>query len=329
MLGADGMEMPYRLVDCPACGGSAEEELASRAEMVAEMEELWEFHLRRLRTGVPRRYLTDRVVFSQGPPLRLARCLDCGTLYRNPVEEGRDLMELYAEEELEASVMRGLFDAQRNTYREQARRLTRIAGSPGTALEVGSYVGGFQAAGAEAGWEVEGVDLNAGAVEFTRAAGRRVHHGQIADVAEEARFDAVAIWNCFDQLPDPRPTVARARERLRPGGILALRVPSGEFYWRLRSRPGGAATPVARAALALNNLLGFPYRNGFTADSLTRMLHAEGLEVIAIIGDTLPALADRWTRPWARVEERATKGAMRRLLTGRRAPWLELYARRP
>lgn len=329
MLRAGRMEMPYRLADCPACGGSAEEEIASRAEIVVEMEALWEFHLRRLRPGVPRRFLTDRVVFSQHPPLRVARCTACGTLFRNPVEEGRDLMELYAEEELDEAVMRGMHEAQRMTYRAQARRLTRIAGAPGVALEVGSYVGGFQAAGAEAGWSVEGVDLNAGAVDFARAEGRRVYHGQIRDVEEESRFDAVVIWNCFDQLPDPRPTVARARERLRPGGILALRVPSGEFYARLRPQLSAPGAPIVRTALALNNLLGFPYRNGFTADSLLRMLRSEGMEPTAIVGDSLPLLSDRWTRPWARWEERITKGAMRGLLKGRSAPWLEVYARKP
>lgn len=329
MLAAVGMNIPYRLVDCPACGAREDEEIASRDELVVEMEELWEFHLRRLRPGVPRRFLTDRVVFSQDPPLRIGRCLACGTLFRNPVEEGEELVELYAGEEVGEAVLQGLFEAQRTTYRAQAERLTRIAGSPGTALEVGSHVGGFQAAGTERGWVVEGVDPNAGAVEFARRAGHHVHHGVIANVEDAPQYDAVVIWNCFDQLPDPRPTVAHARDRLRAGGILAIRVPSGEFYARHRRRSGSPGSPLLQATLAMNNLLGFPYRNGFTAESLSGLLHAAGLEAIALVGDTLPPLADRWTRGWARGEERIAKLTMRYLLRGARAPWLEIYARKP
>src|SRR3712207_8154521 len=41
---------------------------------------------RRLKTGVPVERLTDRVAFSQKPPLRLVRCEGCGTVYRNPRE---------------------------------------------------------------------------------------------------------------------------------------------------------------------------------------------------------------------------------------------------
>ena len=329
MLARDAMDIPYRLVDCPACGAREDEEVVSRADLVAEVEELWEFHLRRLRPGTPRRFLADRVVFSQDPPLRIGRCLACSTLFRNPVEEGEELVELYAAEEVDEAVLQGLFEAQRTTFRAQAERLTRIAGSRGTALEIGSHVGGFQAAGTESGWVVEGVDPNAGAVAFARRAGHRVHHGVIADVEEIPRYDAVVIWNCFDQLPDPRPTLARARDRLRRGGIIAIRVPSGEFYARHRPRLESPGGQLIRAALAMNNLLGFPYRNGFTASSLTRLLRAEGMEPIAVIGDTLPPLADRWTRAWARREERVAKLAMRSLLRGPRAPWLEVYARKP
>ena len=322
------MEIGYEIVSCPACGSRDDEEVVARDEIAREMEQLWEFHLRRLRPGTPRRFLTDRIVFSQDPPLRLGGCRVCGTLYRNPVERGRDLLELYAEEPLDEAVMRGLFAAQRVTYRVQARRLAQAAGGRGVALEVGSYVGAFQAAAREVGWEVEGVDLNASAVEFARAGGFRVVRGQITDAPEGRGFDAVTIWNCFDQLPDPRAAVRSAKARLRPGGVLAVRVPSGGFYRRMRAARGPLA-PLARAALVHNNLLGFPYRTGYTAASLVGLLASEGLEPSVLIGDTLVPIADRWTRPWARWEERAVKRMLRLLQGGGAAPWLELYARLP
>jgi SAM-dependent methyltransferase len=321
------MELSYEVVPCPACGANDDDEIASREAISREMEELWEFHLARLRPGTPRRFLTDRIVFSQAPPLRIGRCSRCGTLYRNPVERGRDLLELYAEEPLDAGVMQGLFDAQRATYRAQAQRLARLGGGRGVALEVGSYVGAFQAAAAEVGWQVEGVDLNRQAVEFARDAGYRVRVGQISDADAEGRFDAVTIWNCFDQLPEPRVAVREASLRLRAGGVLAIRVPSGDYYARMRRRLSGPLARPARAALAHNNLLGFPYRTGYTAHSLSRLLEGEGFQVVAVIGDTLVPIADRWTRPWARWEERVVKHFLRLARRGASAPWLEVYAR--
>lgn len=321
------MNLPYEVASCPVCDSRDEEEVASREEIEREMAELWEFHLRRLHPGTPRRYLTDRVVFSQHPPLRLGRCRGCGTLYRNPRERGRELVSLYAEEELDAEVLRGLFEAQLQSYRTQAQRLSRVAGAAGTALEVGSYVGGFQAAAREIGWEVEGVDVNGSAATFARDAGFRVHEGEIDAVPAGRTFDAVTIWNCFDQLPRPRETLRAARGMLRPGGMLVVRIPNGGFYLSVRRALAGPLSGVARAMLAHNNLLGFPYRSGYTASSLGSLIRSEGFEVVRTVGDTLVPIADRWTRGWARWEERAVKRMLGVAAAGARAPWLELYAR--
>lgn len=323
------MDTAYELATCPVCDSPDDDEVASREAVARELEELWEFHIRRLRPGTPPRFLMDRVVFSQDPPIRLSRCRECGSIYRNPRERARDLVDLYAGEALDAGVLQGLFEAQKRSYGRQARRLTRLVGRAGRALEIGSYVGAFQEAARERGWAVDGVDVNPAAVAFAREAGFRVFQGQIGDTPLEQAYDAVVIWNCFDQLPNPREVVRAARDRLRPGGHIAIRVPSGEFYQRYRRRLRGPGAPFARAALAHNNLLGFPYRTGYTAASLGRLLRDVGFDSLRVVGDTLVPIADRWTLPWARLEERLTKQLLVRLERGERAAWLEVYARAP
>ena len=94
---------------------------------------------------------------------------------------------------------------------------------------------------------------------------------------------------------------------------------------RLRGRLAAPTTTL----LALNNLLTFPYRHGFTPASLARLLAASGFRVVHLRGDVLVRTADRWTRPWAALEERALKWLWRpgaRLLPAH-APWIEAYAR--
>ncbi len=322
------MDTAYEIAPCPACGSEgADEEVASREEILAEMEVLWDFHMRRLYAGIPQRFLTDRLVFSQDPPVRVGRCRDCGTLFRNPRERARDLLALYAEEELDPSIMGALYEAQRSSYAAQASRLTDYAGGPGTVMEVGSYVGGFLAAARAEGWEALGVDLNQSAADYASEQGFRVHVGELGAVPDDATLDAIGIWNCFDQLPDPQQTVDQARQRLRPGGTIAIRVPNGAFYARYRARLDGAGRPLAVRALALNNLLGFPYRVGYTPDALCALLARAGFGQFSVVGDTLVPVADRWTRPWARLEEKLVKRAMRSVVRGGLAPWIEVYAR--
>jgi SAM-dependent methyltransferase len=320
----------YELTRCIVCGGSDCDEIATGEQVREEVEALWAFHSRRLRGGTPPEHLMDRVAFSQAPPLRLVRCRDCGLVYRNPIEREFELRETYADDALDPEVLRALFETQQASYRDQARRLTRVHGRPGSGLEVGSYVGAFLAAARDAGWQFEGLDINPHTNAFARSMGFHVDEGTLETRAGSRRFDVVAIWNCFDQLPDPRATTRAAHRLIADGGLLALRIPNGAFYAALRPALRGRTGALARALLAHNNLLTFPYRFGFTVAALRRLLGDCGFEVTSVHGDTLVPIADRWTRRWAAIEERLVKGALRALARGGRleAPWIEVYARR-
>ena len=306
----------YELARCAVCGASDTIEVAGPDDIRAEAESLWEFHMRRLSPRTPPERLVDRVAFSQPPAWRIVRCRHCGLVYRNPVEKRGELRETYETPAPARETMLALHDAQAATYRTQARRLRRALGRRGSGLEVGSYVGAFLAAARAQGWRFEGIDVNAHFNAFARSLGFTVHDGDLETFHPEREFDAVAVWNTFDQLPDPRVAVLRSRSLLRPGGVLAVRVPNGECYARWRTRRG------SRAVLAHNNLLTFPYRFGFTPASLTRLLRDAGFEVERIVRDVLVPTADEWTRGWARAEERIVKP-----LTRVASPWFEVYAR--
>lgn len=320
------MNTRYTIAACPACGGTEHVEIAGADEVRAEIEELWSFHTRRLAPQTPPRMLFDRTAFSQRPPLRLAQCTGCSMLFRNPREHVETLDDVYADEEPDASTLQALHDNQRTAYAAQARRLTRLAGRTGTGLEVGSYVGAFLAAARDEGWVFDGVDINPTTNSFTAGLGFDVVTGGIEDVPDTRRYDAVSFWNCFDQLPDPASAAHEARRRVAQGGFLAVRVPNGAFYVRWRRRLHGPLRRAARAALAHNNLLSFPYRHGFTAAALRHVLQDAGFRIVHVHGDVLVPIADRWTRTWAGLEERAVKAALRRM-PSEHAPWLEVYAR--
>jgi SAM-dependent methyltransferase len=320
----------YEIVPCPVCGEESSETIADADEIREEVEALWAFHDARLRPDTPPESLVDRVAFSQHPPLQLVQCVQCGMVFRNPRERDFVLRDVYAGEEPDPAVLERLYETQRAAYRSQAERLTSVAGRPGRVLEVGSYVGGFLAAATDAGWQAEGVDVNESATAVARAKGLRVAAGELETFAGAGQLDAVAIWNCFDQLPAPRQSARRAHDLLRPGGVLVVRVPNGAFYARVRQQLRGPHGELARLLLAHNNLLSFPYRHGFTPGSLRRLLHGTGFTVAHTFGDALVPIADEWTQPWAAWEERVVKRALRELAEreAEDAPWLEVYARK-
>jgi 2-polyprenyl-3-methyl-5-hydroxy-6-metoxy-1,4-benzoquinol methylase len=326
------MTVSYELARCAVCGDAESTELATAEDAKSEVESLWAYHSRRLDPAVPTDRLMDRVAFSQRPPLRLVRCDDCGLVYRNPAERPTELAAIYEDEGPADDVMHALHATQRPAYDTQARRLTALFGRTGSGIEVGSYVGAFLAAARDAGWQFAGVDVNPWTNRFTRSLGFQVQDGTIESLDAGGRVDVVAIWNCLDQLADPAGAIRAARRHLSPGGMLAVRVPNGACYAAFRPLLDGPLAPVAREWLAQNNLLGFPYRFGFTPNALSRLVERSGMRVEHVEGDVLVPIADEWTRPWAAVEERVAKaliGASARVAGGDRplAPWFEVYAR--
>jgi hypothetical protein len=326
------MPTAYELTRCIVCGHADSSELSSETQVRAELEALWAYHARRLHPDTPPEHLTDRVAFSQRPPIRIVQCNRCGLVYRNPIERASELTDIYERDQPTDAVMRTLHDTQRASCLAQARRLTSVAGRTGSGIEVGSYVGAFLSASREPGWHFVGIDVNACANAFARSLGCEVHDTTLENFDESRQVDAVAIWNCIDQLPDPRSTIRAARTHLGPGGWLAIRAPNGACYAALRSHMSGPLAPIARAWLAQNNLLGFPYRYGFTPGSLGLLLGELGFEVVRVVGDVLVPVADRYTRRWAGLEERLIKavgGVVARASRGERplVPWFEIYGR--
>src|SRR5688500_3702382 len=262
------------LTACPVCAATDSTEIADPEAVKAEVETLWQFHTRRLDPATPPEHLTDCVAFSQRPPLRVVQCRACGLVYRNPRERAHELTGFYAAEAMAGAVLESLFRTQLDPYRTQVARLRRVLRRRGTGVEVGSYVGGFLAAAREQQLDVEGLDINEPASAFARRKGFRVTIGDLESWDNPRTVDTVAIWNCFDQLPDPRRAAIAAHSLLSPGGILAIRVPNGGFYASMRRKRSGAMTPVATAVLAHNNLLRFPSRHGFPVVALSQLLVA-------------------------------------------------------
>ncbi|HYB99279.1 MAG TPA: class I SAM-dependent methyltransferase [Candidatus Limnocylindrales bacterium] len=289
--------------------------------------------------------LEERADFTQNYATNIVACTLCGLILRHPRPPADAIAAAYAADTYGEERLAALYQSQVELFRPKAQRLQRLLGSrrDPVVLEIGSFVGGFLAAARELGWSAFGIDPGQEVVEFCAKRGLSVLREEVESCEfPAAGADCIAIWNTFDQLPNPHPILRSVRHSLRPGGILAVRVPCGPCFehamrW-LRRAPHALHAPVL-AALAWNNLLSFPYLHGYSLATLDRLMGQYELERVGFTADVLTRLADDQTRPWAACEERVLKGAWRAAARAAaaiaperaadRTPWFDAYYRMP
>jgi len=105
------------------------------------------------------------------------------------------------------------------------RQLTGLAS--GRVLEVGCGSGLFLRVLADAGYDVEGVELAASDVEYARRRlGLQVFHGSLESAGLPARhYDAVLLVYVLEHIPDPARTLAEVARILKPGGWVVAGLP--------------------------------------------------------------------------------------------------------
>jgi len=194
-----------------------------------------------------------------------ARCARCGGLFVTPLPDLAEIAAVYLgpryhdEAPAEAARMRAEGRARAEFL---ARRGVR------SLLEVGCGPGYFLDAARELGIAVEAVDRAPNAAA-ARARGHLVHDLWFEDLGPPSpRFDALALWEVIEHVPDPKDTLRRARAWLRPGGLLALSTPSASgLPARLLGRRFPMIAPPEHLTI-------------FSRRGLRRLLRASGFEVL-------------------------------------------------
>lgn len=120
-----------------------------------------------------------------------------------------------------------LLPSLRSAADAECRHLPSIPANGGRLLDVGCGNGGFLALARQAGWDVEGLDFDAGAVLAARSRGLMVHEGGI-DVLDgrDACFDVITLCHVIEHVPDPCAMLRRLHALLKPGGMLWLDTPN-------------------------------------------------------------------------------------------------------
>ena len=119
-------------------------------------------------------------------------------------------------------------------FRTILRELDRRAGSGARRLlDVGAHAGRFMHIAEQAGWEVEGIELNPRtAACAARRTGRPVHQVNAHTlVAGTRRYNAITLTDVLEHIPEPVTLLRTLAQLLEPGGSIAVKVPSGPGQW--------------------------------------------------------------------------------------------------
>ncbi len=98
----------------------------------------------------------------------------------------------------------------------------------GQILDVGCGDGFFLRSVKDIGWEVHGVEMSEEAVHRAKSMGvEHVTRGTFDDASyPDSFFDVIRFWSVLEHIHDPVDTLAKARQLLKPGGILVIQVPN-------------------------------------------------------------------------------------------------------
>lgn len=146
-------------------------------------------------------------------------------------------------------------------------------------LDIGCGSGQFLIGARRLGFAASGLELNPHAVATARLAGIECAQGRVETLCADARtYDIIRMSHVLEHLRDPVSVLQCVRERLAPGGVLALIVPNAR---------GVIARLFAEDWFQLD-----PPRHlwGFGADNLVHMLDRAGLAAAGVWHRSSPRL---------------------------------------
>jgi SAM-dependent methyltransferase len=324
---------------CPACRGQEFSTLVPPTVLDEERRLRERFVKDRLSHPVSPQQLKDLTDFFHAGKAEIALCSGCSLLLRREFEAAN---ETYSDDSYDPKAIEAVYPQYLSAFRAKEHPYRALLPAGSHVIEIGSHYGAFLQTAAEWSWHAEGVDIGEDTTRFARSKGFTVHKKELHDCRfPPASLDAVFIWNCFEQIPDPAPTLAEAHRVLKPGGLLLIRTPNGLFYAMSHSLLASAdvtspAKELVIEAMAYNNLLGFPYLYGHRRATLNLLIERFEFRFENGVNSELITLPVPDPAAWVQQEERIINDEVRLVsrsvladgqgkLTG---TWIELWYRR-
>jgi len=212
-----------------------------------------------------------------------ARCTGCGTVFMidPPEDPGRYYAEDYYQFGPDESPA-WTTDPLRMQAASYRVALLRSHTAVGHLIEIGSGTGAFATAAQKAGFDVSAIEMSERCCRYLseRAGVRAICSDRpLKALASLPPARVVALWHVLEHLPDPVEVIARAAEKLEPGGVLAIAVPNPRSlqFRLLRERWAHLDAPRHLCLMPPAVLLGMAEEHGMRGVTLTTT-DPDGLE---------------------------------------------------
>lgn len=163
------------------------------------------------------------------------KCRHCGLLHVNPQLTAETQDAIYKQSKTAEHWIKVQKKAKEQTWNAEKKylpalhELQRIYPQGGKLLDVGCSIGQFLTLARDAGWTVQGIELNAHAAAVARQDYcLSVLEQKIEEAGfDEGEFDVVTLWGVFEHLTDPNGMLRSVRRILKKGGLALFFVPNG------------------------------------------------------------------------------------------------------
>jgi SAM-dependent methyltransferase len=311
---------------CPVCGGADFEKLLAAGRIHREAVYRERFVLERFNRKPAKSELKDLTDFAHAGDTSILTCAGCGLLLRD--ESLSAIHRAYREDAYDEALVDLLFPRYLAAFREKAPVYRGLLPQGANVLEVGSHYGAFLGVAAEWGWQAAGVDIGKDTSRYAKSKGYLVFNKELEECSfPDKAFDGVFVWNCFEQVPEPRPLLREIHRIVKPGGLLVVRTPNAVFYemCETRLRHSDGDRDFALKAMAYNNLLAFPYLFGYGRAQLEKLASSERFRLEGAVDSELLTLPLPVVPRWVEEEQRSISAGLDRM--NRVGPWIELYYR--
>jgi 2-polyprenyl-3-methyl-5-hydroxy-6-metoxy-1,4-benzoquinol methylase len=257
------LELARQTKPCPLCGGAKHDVVATR----------------------------DR----DGSDLCTVMCQGCGHVFTNPAPSEGDLKAYYTEHY--RSAYKGVITPKRKHvlragFRalERLSRLRSFLAPPAKVLDVGAGGGEFAYLLSRLGYDVVGVEPNAGYAGFASQSyglDIRATTLELVDFPVQT-FDAITMHHVLEHIADPRAALIRLAQWLKPGGVMVVEVPNAESWFHAPRRRFHAAHLHTFNRAGLEDVF---MAAGFTVENLELMPGTAHLNIVARHHPTHPPFA--------------------------------------
>ena len=158
-----------------------------------------------------------------GSHAQIVECQHCGFVYANPRWSNEELLDAYTA--VEDTTYLQEREGRELTFQKHLQALEKHTGPANgrSLLDIGAYIGVFVETAAAAGWKACGVEPSDWAAVEAQKHGINVIQGtqETPEIAGQ-QFDVITMWDVIEHVDDPAEEMAKAYQRLKPGGWLAV-----------------------------------------------------------------------------------------------------------